>query len=161
VGEGETRYREMWQRLAADFPDRFAVEPGYDEGRAHLIQAGADIFLMPSRFEPCGLSQMYSQRYGTVPVVHGTGGLIDTVEPFDPSTRRGTGFVFDRFTPDALGRALRSALETFGHEALWRDLQANGMGMDFSWERAAREYVRLYQQARQPSARPLVAAYGR
>jgi starch synthase len=161
MGEGEPRYREMWQRLAGDYPDRFAVEPGYDETRAHLIQAGADILLMPSRFEPCGLSQMYSQRYGTVPVVHATGGLVDTVEPFDPSTGKGTGFVFDRYTPEGLGRALRSAIEVFGHETQWRRLQVNGMAKDFSWPTSAQQYVRLYQEARQATGRRALATAGR
>jgi starch synthase len=149
MGEGESRHREMWQRLVAGFPDRFAVEAGYDEGRAHLIQAGADIFMMPSRYEPCGLSQMYSQRYGTVPVVHATGGLVDTVEPADRRTGEGTGFVFGDYTPTGLARALRDAIDTSANETVWRRLQANGMAKDFSWDASARQYASLYREARQ------------
>jgi starch synthase len=160
MGEGEPRYREMWQRLAADFPTRFAVEAGYDESRAHLIQAGADIFMMPSRFEPCGLTQMYSQRYGTVPVVHATGGLLDTVEPIDEASRTGTGFLFESYTPSGLAGALRSAIEAYGHEALWHGLQANGMKKDFSWQTSAERYARLYHEARQGAGtrRSLISA---
>jgi starch synthase len=102
VGTGEPRYEEMWARLAARHPDRIGVRVGFDEGLAHLVEAGADMFLMPSRFEPCGLNQMYSMRYGTVPIVRATGGLYDTVEDFDERTGRGTGFRFEEYAPEAL-----------------------------------------------------------
>ena len=109
LGSGEARYEEGLAALAADWPGRVAVHAGFDEGLAHRIEAGADVFLMPSRFEPCGLNQMYSLRYGTVPVVHATGGLDDTVLEFDPVSGRGTGFKFSPHTDEAFGRRRQNA----------------------------------------------------
>ena len=128
-------------------PGRFRAFVGYDEALAHKIEAGADIFLMPSRFEPCGLTQMYSLRYGTVPVVRSTGGLYDTVEPWDPATGRGTGFRFDN--PDGTGLlwALDQALGTFKDRAAWEQLVRNGMEKDFSWDRSAEAYVEVFRRA--------------
>ena len=120
----------------------------YDEGLAHKIEAGADIFLMPSRFEPCGLTQMYSLRYGTVPVVRATGGLYDTVEPWDPATGRGTGFRFDN--PDGTGLmwALDEALKTIKRpRGLGSARVRNGMERDFSWDRSAEAYISVYRRA--------------
>src|SRR4029453_11921368 len=101
----------------------FGVFIGFDERRAHLVEAGADIFLMPSRYEPCGLNQMYSMRYGTVPVVRAVGGLVDTVKPYNPKNGQGTGFLFSDYDPDAMLRAIRSALEVFSNSRAWRRLQ--------------------------------------
>ncbi|TMA83243.1 MAG: glycosyltransferase, partial [Deltaproteobacteria bacterium] len=106
--------------------------------------AGADVFLMPSRFEPCGLNQLYSLRYGTVPVVHATGGLDDTVVEFDARVGLGTGFKFTPYTEEAFLAALRRAIDTRRDAATWQRLVTNGMSQDFSWQRAAREYARLY-----------------
>lgn len=146
VGTGESRYQDMWRALAAWHPDRVSAHIGYDERRAHLIEAGADVFMMPSRYEPCGLNQMYSLRYGTVPVVRAVGGLVDTVRPYNPRNGQGTGFLFADYTPDALRRALESALALYrGHPRAWRRLQLNGMRKDFSWDRSAREYVKVYK----------------
>jgi starch synthase len=120
---------------------------------AHLIEGGADIFLMPSRFEPCGLNQMYSLRYGTIPVVHATGGLYDTVEDVSVTRRgrygrrTGTGFTFDEYTPTALLAALRRAVESFANRPSWRRIQKAGMAKDFSWDASARAYVDVYQRA--------------
>ncbi len=100
---------------------------------------------MPSRFEPCGLNQMYSLRYGTVPVVRATGGLVDSVQPWDPATRRGTGFLFAEYRGEAMLAALREALRTFAVPADWKRLQQNGMKQDYSWERSARDYVKVYK----------------
>ena len=144
LGSGEPRYEEMLLGLGERFPGQVAVRLGFDEALAHRIEAGADVFLMPSRFEPCGLNQLYSLRYGTVPVVHATGGLDDTVVEFDPGTGVGTGFKFTSFTPEALLAALRRALTTRREAAAWQLLVTNGMSQDFSWQRAAREYARLY-----------------
>jgi starch synthase len=145
VGTGEARFENMWRRLAAMHPRRFGVFVGFDERRAHLVEAGADIFMMPSRFEPCGLNQMYSMRYGTVPVVRAVGGLADTVRDYSPSTGDGTGFVFSDYRPDALAEAVVRAIRLYRAEpGRWRRLQLNGMGTDFSWERSAAEYVALY-----------------
>ncbi len=145
LGSGVERY-ELWVReLAARFPGRVGARVGFDEGLAHRIEAGADVFLMPSRFEPCGLNQLYSLRYGTVPVVHATGGLEDSVVEFDPATGSGTGFKFTPYTPDAFLAALERALRTRRDPARWARLVANGMAQDFSWGRAAAEYRALYE----------------
>jgi starch synthase len=137
----------MWRSLAAAHPDRFAVFVGFDEGRAHLVEAGADLFLMPSRYEPCGLNQMYSMRYGTVPVVRAVGGLVDTVEPHDPANGQGTGFLFSDYTPAALWDALLEALSLYRNQPdAWHRLQVNGMKRDFSWDRSAAEYVKVYKR---------------
>ncbi|MFN2446966.1 MAG: glycogen synthase [Vicinamibacterales bacterium] len=146
VGSGDPRYQELWRRLAASWPDRVAAFIGFDERRAHLVEAGSDVFLMPSRFEPCGLNQMYSLRYGTVPVVRAVGGLVDTVRPFDPKTGQGTGFLFADYHPDALLEALQQALAVYRNARLWRRLQQSGMRKDFSWGRSAAEYVKVYKR---------------
>jgi len=147
LGSGEARYEEMWQGLAATHPDRFGVRIGFDERLAHLIEGGADIFLMPSRFEPCGLNQMYSLRYGTVPVVRATGGLDDTIANWNPRTGRGTGFKFRDATPESLWAALGKAFAAYERPAEWRALQLEGMSRDHSWDVSAREYVKVYEKA--------------
>lgn len=147
LGEGERRYEDFWRTMAARYPDVVSVTVGFDEERAHRIEGGADLFLMPSRFEPCGLNQMYSQRYGTVPVVHNTGGLRDTVRTYDPATGVGTGFTFDEYSAGALIGALRSALEVYQDRERWRRIQVAGMQQDFSWERSARAYLDAYERA--------------
>jgi starch synthase len=165
LGSGERPYEDQWRGLAARFPDRVAATIGFDERLAHHIEAGADIFLMPSRFEPCGLNQMYSLRYGTIPVVRATGGLDDTVEDFDERTGRGTGFKFAGYDPPSLLGAVRRALSAYRNPELWRRMQVQGMQQDHSWNASAREYVKVYRMAtgreRQPvgvvSDRPLQA----
>jgi starch synthase len=137
----------MWSTFAARYPDRIGARIGFDESLAHRIEAGADIFLMPSRFEPCGLNQMYSMRYGTVPVVHGVGGLADTVVDYSPGNKEATGFVMVDYTPQALLETLNRALTVFADSVKWLGLQRAGMQQDFSWDRSAREYVKIYQQA--------------
>ena len=146
LGTGEARYQQMWQELADAHPQRVAVRFGFDEHLAHLIEAGADIFLMPSRFEPCGLNQMYSLRYGTVPVVRATGGLDDTIMNWNPRTGRGTGFKFRDATAECLWDAVVKAVAAFGTPA-WRTLQLRGMARDHSWDGSAREYVKVYEKA--------------
>ena len=146
LGSGDEHYERLLGGLAARFDKRVALRIGFDEGLAHRIEAGADVFLMPSRFEPCGLNQLYSLRYGTVPVVHATGGLDDTVVEFDPVTGVGTGFKFTSYTPEAFLQALERAIRNRRHRALWARLMANGMVQDFSWNRAAQEYRRLYAE---------------
>jgi starch synthase len=144
LGSGEERYEQYFHWLHGAHPGRVSFWSGYDEDRAHWIEAGSDFFLMPSLYEPCGLNQMYSLLYGTAPVVRRVGGLADTVQPFDRATRRGTGFVFDEFSAEGLRGALRYGLECFADPSAWRALQRNGMSQDFSWERQARRYVELY-----------------
>jgi starch synthase len=138
LGTGDPRYQDMWHDLAARHPANVGVRIGFDEALAHLIEAGADMFLMPSHFEPCGLNQMYSLRYGTVPIVRAVGGLADTVEDGK------TGFVFTDYSPDALWEALSRAFETFKSRQRWQAIRTTGMEQDYSWDRSAREYVRIY-----------------
>ncbi len=147
LGSGESAVEEGFSTLAARAPDRFAVRIGYDTALAHKIEAGSDMFLMPSRFEPCGLTQMYSLRYGTVPVVRSTGGLVDTVEPWDAAAGTGTGFRFDAADGTAVIWALDQALAAYKDKAAWRRLQQNGMARDFSWQRSAQAYEELYRRA--------------
>ena len=144
LGSGEQRYERYFAWLAGAFPTKVAFHNGYDESLAHLIEAGSDAFLMPSRFEPCGLNQLYSLRYGSVPIVRATGGLADTVEPFDAARDAGTGFVFQDFAPEALQRALEAALATWRDRARWKRLQQRGMLRDTSWELRVQEYEALY-----------------
>jgi starch synthase len=144
LGSGERRYEELWSALAARYPERVSTTIGYDERLEHLIEAGADTFLMPSRFEPCGLNQLNSLRYGTLPIVRATGGLDDTVEDVDPVNGRGTGFKFAEYTPDALVAAVRRALDVYRNRKLWQKMQQNAMRRDYSWDVSAREYVKVY-----------------
>jgi len=153
LGTGTPQYEGMWRDLAAAHPARIAVTVGFSEELAHLIEGGADIFLMPSRFEPCGLNQMYSLRYGTVPVVRATGGLDDTVQDVDEATGEGTGFKFRAHTSEAMMEALHRALAWFARPAAWRRIQLAGMAQDNSWEASAREYVDVYHNARERAAR--------
>lgn len=147
LGTGEARYQELWKRLAVEYPDRIGARIGFDEPLAHLIEAGADIFLMPSRFEPSGLNQLYSLRYGTVPVVRAVGGLADTVIDYAPRKTTATGFVFRDYRADALMEALQRALALYPDRRKWRALQLTGMKQDYSWDRSAREYVKIYERA--------------
>lgn len=146
LGEGEDSYRDQIQQLAEDFPKRVGVHVGYEEPMAHQIQAGADILLVPSRFEPCGLTQIYALRYGTLPLVHATGGLADTVTDAD-ARGDGTGFVFDRFEAEALGEALDRATTSYRSYRRWRPLMLNAMTQDFSWAESARSYEDVYRAA--------------
>ena len=147
LGTGECRYEEFWRELAARHPRRIAARIAFDEAAAHRIEGGADLFLMPSRFEPCGLNQMYSLRYGTVPLVRATGGLYDTVQDFDAATGSGTGFTFVEPSPQALLSTLRRAIAVYGDRATWRRIQMAGMCQDFSWDASARQYVKVYERA--------------
>jgi len=147
LGTGERRYEDFWLGLAARHPDRIGVKIGFDEPLAHLIEGGADLFLMPSRFEPSGLNQMFSMRYGTVPVVRAVGGLDDTVLNYNPRTGEGTGFSFQDYTAQALLNTLRWALDVFRDRATWQRIQREGMTQDFSWDASARQYVKVYERA--------------
>ncbi|HEX7174946.1 MAG TPA: glycogen synthase [Pyrinomonadaceae bacterium] len=146
LGSGSREYEDFLQALHEHAPRRVGVYRGFNEPLAHQIEAGADIFLMPSQYEPCGLNQMYSMRYGTVPVVRATGGLDDTVEHFDRSRGAGAGFKFGPYTADAMMGALHEALHCYGQPALWRHVQLNGMREDNSWSAAARRYLEIYRR---------------
>jgi len=148
LGAGQSRYHTMLAELAARYPERVAVRFGYDESLAHRIEAGSDAFLMPSRYEPCGLNQLYSLRYGTVPIVRATGGLADTVEDYDLVSGLGSGFRFEAYTPGALLLAVRKALAVYRDETRWHALAARIMRLDWSWNRSARRYVALYERLR-------------
>lgn len=151
LGSGEERYENYFQWLQDSFPTKVCFYKGYNNELAHLIEAGADMFLMPSRYEPCGMNQMYSLKYGTAPIVRKTGGLADTVEPFDPATGKGTGFVFEEFSADALFQAVRRGLDAFKDRAAWKRLMLNGMSRDFSWDRQGKLYEELYSRLLEPS----------
>ncbi|MFI5175288.1 MAG: glycogen synthase GlgA [Terriglobia bacterium] len=148
LGSGKPKYESLLQRIAAEYPQQFGLRLAFDNKLAHKIEAGADLFLMPSRYEPCGLNQLYSLKYGTVPVVRATGGLDDTVEHFNPSTGQGTGFKFHDYTATALSATVREALETYKNREAWRRLMRAGMAKDFSWNASAGQYVQLYETLR-------------
>ena len=146
LGAGDARYAEFFDAMGRRFPGRFAFHHGYDEARAHAIEAGSDAFLMPSRYEPCGLNQMYSLRYGTIPIVHRTGGLADTVTPFDPATGAGTGCVFNDYDATAVAWALDTTLDWYRDPTAWRRLMRNAMAEDFSWGRQILQYEALFER---------------
>ena len=149
LGAGDKAYEEMFLRLNKQFPQKIAVKVAYDNAIAHKIEAGSDMFLMPSRYEPCGLNQIYSLKYGTVPIVRATGGLDDTIEPWDARTGKGTGFKFSEYSGEALLLTIRQALSAFRDQHSWQQLMRNGMAKDFSWNASAKEYVRVYDKVRQ------------
>jgi starch synthase len=152
LGSGDKAYEEMFQRLNRQFPSKIAVKVAYDNAIAHKIEAGADMFLMPSRYEPCGLNQIYSLKYGTVPIVRATGGLDDTIEPWDARTGKGTGFKFTEYNGESLLLTIKEALQAFRDQTSWQVLMRNGMSQDFSWNASAREYGKIYERARQMRA---------
>lgn len=151
LGSGEERFEDLFRSLAHAFPGKFGAYIGFNTELSHLIEAGADMFLMPSHYEPCGLNQIYSLRYGTVPIVRKTGGLADTVfdwhEFKNYGFESGTGFSFNDATPFALYSAVRRSIDTFHDKEVWKKIRKNGMMMDFSWERSASDYIKLYERA--------------
>jgi starch synthase len=145
LGSGEKDSERFLQQMREYAPHRVGVYIGYNESLAHLIEAGADMFLMPSKFEPCGLNQMYSLRYGTVPIVRATGGLDDTVQNWDPVSGTGNGFKFERYSSSEFLEKIYEARFAYEDKETWRQIQLNGMQVDNSWENAAGKYVELYQ----------------
>lgn len=145
LGSGEPKYAGFFTRLQQTFPTQVSFYNGYSDKLAHLVEAGADLFLMPSRYEPCGLNQMYSLRYGTIPIVRKTGGLADTVELFNKVTGEGTGVVFDHFSTDAFRWSLAYALDLYHDEDAWRTVTRNAMARDFSWGRQSERYAALFR----------------
>jgi starch synthase len=158
IGTGTKEYQDLFLDLHERFPSKFAVKIAYDNGMAHKIEAGADMFLMPSHYEPSGLNQMYSLRYGTVPIVRATGGLDDSVEPWDPATGKGTGFKFAGYTGAALLNSIQEALKAFRDQTAWKKLMINGMKKDFSWTASAREYMKIYERLSPPKPAPVERA---
>jgi starch synthase len=149
LGTGDKPYEEMFVRLNKQFPNKIAVKVAYDNAVAHKIEAGADMFLMPSKYEPCGLNQIYSLKYGTVPIVRATGGLDDTIDPWNARSGKGTGFKFADYTGEALLFTIRQALQAFRDQTSWQALMRNGMNKDFSWAASAREYGKVYDRVKQ------------
>lgn len=147
LGTGERKYHDLFTDLAKQFPKSFSVKIAYDNKLAHIMEAGADMFLMPSRYEPCGLNQLYSLKYGTVPVVRGVGGLEDTIIDFSRSPETGTGFKFHDYTAEAMLDAIERALSVYKNSEKWAILVTRCMKEDFSWEKSAQEYVELYKKA--------------
>ena len=145
LGSGEAQYEDMFRDLAKRFPDRVGLKIGYDNGLAHRIEAGSDMFLMPSRYEPCGLNQIYSLRYGTVPIVRATGGLDDTID-------NETGYKFASYTAEALREGIREALAGYENQKSWLTMMKTGMARDFSWSSSAKEYDKLYRRLLNPGA---------
>jgi starch synthase len=151
LGSGEDRFENLFRGLQNDFPNKVSTYIGYSNDLAHLIEAGSDIFIMPSRYEPCGLNQIYSLKYGTVPIVRKTGGLADTVFDWDEmkyeEKKNGNGFSFSDYNGQAFLKTLGRALKFFPQREIWSKIQKNGMKMDFSWEKSAKEYIELYKKA--------------
>jgi starch synthase len=148
LGTGQPEYERLFRALAEKFPSKAAAKIAYDEPLAHKIIAGADMLLIPSRYEPCGLTQLYGLRYGTVPIARTTGGLDDTIQYYDPKTGHGSGFKFDEYDGRALLQCVRAALKSYKDQKIWRTIQANGMAKDFSWKASAAAYVTLYEAAK-------------
>lgn len=146
LGSGEPRFERFFTALHKAAPDRVAFYRGYNHKLSHWIEAGSDMFLMPSAYEPCGLNQMYSLKYGTIPIVRETGGLADSVEMIDPRAGTGTGVLFQHYDEAGLRWAITRALELFEHKALWRQVMLNGMAKDFSWQRQGEIYVTLFRR---------------
>jgi starch synthase len=148
LGAGEEKYQSFLAKLEKKYPESTAVRIGFDEPLAHRIMAGADMLLVPSRYEPCGLTQIYALKYGTVPIVRATGGLDDTIEQFDPASGKGTGFKFIEYEAEAFLDQIKRAVRLFEDGAGWMKLVENGMRCDFSWQRSARQYVSVYETAK-------------
>ncbi|HET7872680.1 MAG TPA: glycogen synthase GlgA [Terriglobales bacterium] len=154
LGSGDKVYQDLFAKLGREHPEKFAVKVAYDNAIAHKIEAGADMFLMPSRYEPSGLNQMYSMKYGTVPIVRATGGLDDSVEPWDAVTGRGTGFKFTPYSGAVLLSTITEALKAYQDKESWKKLMLNGMKKDFSWTASAREYMKIYEKLVPPKPAP-------
>ncbi|MDH4264432.1 MAG: glycogen synthase GlgA [Deltaproteobacteria bacterium] len=146
LGTGEEKYHLQFQKFSEKYPQQAGVKIGFDNALAHKIEAGADMFIMPSRFEPCGLNQIYSLKYGTVPIVRGTGGLDDTIQDFTPTNQGGNGFKFGDYSPSYLWETIKRALQVYRNQVAWEKLMLRGMSADFSWEQSARAYLKVYQE---------------
>ncbi len=147
LGTGDPKYHELLTEIAKKYPSQTGINLRFDDPLAHKIYAGCDIFLMPSRFEPCGLGQLIALKYGTLPIVHKTGGLADTITDYTENPDEGNGFVFDKYTPEALIDALRRALDLYSNKRKWNSIAKRAMTQDFSWDNSAHQYVELYERA--------------
>jgi starch synthase len=151
IGGGEPEYEKVLKYMAYYYPEKVYIQIGYNNELSHLIEAGADIFLMPSRYEPCGLNQIYSLKYGTVPVVRKTGGLADTIQDWNEllahGLETGTGYSFNDYSQEALIHTIKRAVHDFDIKSVWNKIQLNGMNKDYSWKRSAEKYINLYEKA--------------
>jgi starch synthase len=147
LGTGEQKYHDLFHQVASKYPQKAGIRIAYDDGLAHKIEAGADLFLMPSKYEPCGLNQIYSLKYGTIPLVRATGGLDDTIVNYDPATRTGNGFKFNRYDAKEFLNQIKVAISFFSQPKHWKQLLQNAMAADFSWQRSAEAYLQLYRKA--------------
>ncbi len=147
LGTGDKKYQDLFSKAADKYPNKFSVHLTFNNQLAHQIEAASDLFLMPSRYEPCGLNQMYSFMYGSVPIVRATGGLADTVLDIDKNPDTGTGFTFNKYTANLMLDAIKRALKLYKDRGKWRELQTRGMNQDFSWEKSAKKYVEIYKLA--------------
>ncbi len=147
LGTGEQKYHDLFAQVAQKYPQKAGVRIAYDDRLAHKIEAGADFFLMPSKYEPCGLNQIYSLKYGTIPVVRATGGLDDTILHYDPATRKGNGFKFSRYDSKEFLNTLKGAIRFYSQPEHWRQLLQNAMSADFSWDKSADAYLQVYRKA--------------
>jgi starch synthase len=155
LGTGDREYEDMFRRLNKQYPQKFSVKIEFNNRLAHKIEAGADMFLMPSKYEPAGLNQLYSLKYGTVPIVRATGGLDDTIEQYDAASGKGTGFKFKEYSGESLLDTVKAAVVAYRDSQKWQKLMHNGMVQDYSWTAAAREYVKVYERAKQGRAVPI------
>jgi starch synthase len=145
LGTGEKKYHKFFQDMQKKHPKKFACYLGFDDELAHLIEAGADLFLMPSRYEPCGLNQMYSLIYGTVPIVRETGGLADTIEKYNEKDEKGNGFMFSKYEAKDMIKETKRALKLYQNKSVWHKIMKTGMKSDFSWAQSAKKYIDLYK----------------
>jgi starch synthase len=156
LGTGEHKYHDLFTQVARRYPQKAAVRIAYDDRLAHKIEAGSDFFLMPSKYEPCGLNQIYSLKYGTIPIVRATGGLDDTIVNYDPATGKGNGFKFNRYDAQEFLNQIKVAIGFYFQPKHWKQLLQNAMAEDFSWQRSASSYLQLYQKAMEKKEKVLV-----
>jgi starch synthase len=147
LGTGEQKYHDLFNQVVRRYPKKAGVRITYDDRLAHKIEAGSDLFLMPSKYEPCGLNQIYSLRYGTIPLVRATGGLDDTIVTYDPVTGKGNGFKFKRYDAKEFLNETKEAIRFYAQPKHWKQLVQNAMTADFSWKRSAEAYLQLYRKA--------------
>ncbi len=157
LGTGDQKYHDLLSQIARKYPQKAGIRIAYDDRLAHKIEAGADFFLMPSKYEPCGLNQIYSLKYGTIPIVRATGGLDDTITSYDPVSKKGNGFKFVRYEAKEFLKAIKGAIRIYSEPEHWKQLLRNAMTSDFSWKRSAEAYLQLYQKALEEKRKNLSA----
>ena len=144
LGTGDKKIEKQIQSYQKKYPDRISLNQAFDETLAHMIEAGSDLFLLPSSYEPCGMNQMYSLKYGTIPIVYSVGGLAETITEYNLEENTGNGFVFEKYTAKELVRTIKRALKIYKKKEQWQELQLKAMREDFSWERSSQKYLDIY-----------------